>query len=953
MYMGRALVSVGLLAALLARASEDQYFRERVQPILEKRCYECHSHASGKMKGGLTLDWRSGWANGGDHGPAIVPGDVEKSFLVRAIRRVDPELKMPPKEKLSVEEVAVLEEWVRRGAADPREAKPVGVADDWWSLRPLKKASTDSLDKFIAARLAEKNLKASPRADPRTLVRRVFFDLHGLPPTPEEVEAFAKDTSDGAWCRLVDRLLASPRYGERWARHWLDTIHFADSHGFEHDVMRTNAWRYRDYVIASLNRDTPWPRFIREQLAADVFFADDPALTVALGFLGAGPYDSSAAGTAPKSFEYLDRDDMVTQVMGAFVSTTANCARCHAHKFDPITQEDYYALQAVFAGVGKGDVAFDDDAAVAKQRQRWQSLLAGKDLLSAENEALVADWQAPVWQQLDVETFVSAEGATLSRQPDGSILSGGKRPDKDTVTLTGTTKLQEISALRLDLLTDESLPQKGPGRADNGNLHLTEFEAEVFRPCATNSAKLKFRRASADFDQTNWTSAHALDGNLKTAWGIDPNEGQPHHAVFALETKTALEPGARLVVLLKQLHGSAHVIGRFRLSVTDGPSPIALPALAEAALAVPPEQRSPEQRNALAGAILRARASDELARLPAQFKVYAASARAENERGMITYAEPRTIRLLHRGELDKPRAEVSPGALSAVGLKARFEATKDESARRAALADWIAHPDNPLTWRSIVNRVWHYHFGRGLCDTPSDFGRMGGAPSHPELLDWLAAWFRDEAKGSLKELHRLILTTDVYRQSSTHREDAAAIDPDNRLLWRMNRQRLDGESFRDAVLAASGRLDCTMGGPGVAHFKQSPGPQSTPVLEYAGFDWSTAAGKRRSIYRIVWRGIPDGFMDALDFPDMGLLAPTRSFSASPLQALTLLNNDFVLYGANELAKRAGDVKAAARWVWLRELTSEETADFEALAQKHGLAAVCRLLLNSNEFLFVN
>jgi hypothetical protein len=338
------------------------------------------------------------------------------------------------------------------------------------------------------------------------------------------------------------------------------------------------------------------------------------------------------------------------------------------------------------------------------------------------------------------------------------------------------------------------------------------------------------------------------------------------------------------------VHGSSHVIGKFRLALTVAPASAvtALPALAAAALKLKPEERTREQREAIAGVVLKNRAHDELARLPAQTKVYAAGAVAANERGIIMYSEPRVIRVLKRGELDKPLDEVAPGALSAVSwLKGRFEA-KNEASRRAALADWIADPENPLTWRSIVNRVWHYHFGKGLCDTPSDFGKMGGVPSHPELLDWLAVWFRDEANGSLKQLHRLILTSAVYRQASAHCEHAAAIDPENRLLWRMNRQRLDAETYRDAVLAVSGRLDCRMSGPGAPHFNFGPPVQATPTLDYTEFDWSRPEGARRSIYRIVWRGIADPFMESLDFPDLGLLAPVRSFSASPLQALALM-----------------------------------------------------------------
>jgi len=836
-------------------------------------------------------------------------------------------------------------------------AEDPNKAHEWWSLKRLKAPAVPPqakhpIDAFIEAKLAEKGLKHSPEADARTLVRRVFYDLHGLPPTIEDVERYKAQS----WPELVDRLLASPHYGERWARHWLDTIHFADSHGFEHDVMRTNAWRYRDYVINSLNHDTPWDRFIREQLAADAFYPENPGLTVALGFLGAGTYDQSAAGTAPKNFEYLDRDDLVTQTMGAFVSTTANCARCHAHKFDPIAQEDYYGLQAVFAGIGKGDIFFDDDPAMAKERKRWQALLSATNFQSAENQKLVDEWESQrgataAWQPLEIETFTSSDGATLTRQADGSILSGGKRPDKDVVTVTGTTKLHQVTAFRLEVLTDDSLPMKGPGRADNGNLHLNEFELQVF----PKGEKLKVRRASSDFDQSGWTIAHAIDGNLETAWGNHPAEGQAHYAVFELEQALRFETGKKIAVLLKQVHGGSHLIGRFRMLVTDAPGPatVALPMLVESALKVSREQRTAEQRDAIASVVLKHRARDALARLPVPTKVWAAGAVAENERGMINYSEPRVIRLLKRGELDKPQEEVAPGSLSAVNwLKGRFE-TGNEAARRAALADWIADPENPLTWRSIVNRVWHSHFGKGLCDSPNDFGRMGGVPSHPELLNWLAVWFRDEAKGSLKELHRLILTSAAYRQSSAHREDAAAIDPENRLLWRVNRHRLDADSYRDAVLAVSGRLDCRMGGPGAAQFKQYPGPQATPVLDYSVFDWSHPEGARRSIYRVVWRGIADPFMEALDFPDLGLLAPVRSFSASPLQALALMNNPFVVHHAEVMAKSGTDIRTIVRKAWLRDPTADEFADLARLNEEHGLASVCRLLFNSNEFLFID
>jgi hypothetical protein len=1017
--MNRAMSFTILAMGLAVPCGAEDFFADRIAPLLKQRCFECHSHESGKMKGGLTLDSKPGWAEGGEHGPAVLPGEPENSLLVRMVRWTDADHQMPPDEPLPADEIALLEEWIKRGAPDPRVAlvKPPPDAD-WWSLRPLvappvpaapDPALTHPIDRFIQARLAAASLRPAPRADARTLIRRVTQNLNGLPPTPEETEAFvresaaspvAPDGSSPAWLAVVDRLLASPRYGERWARHWLDTIHFADTHGFEHDVHRPNAWRFRDHVIDAFNQDTRWPRFIEAQLAADVLFPADTRLTAALGFLGAGPFDASAEGTAPAAYEYVDRDDLVTQTMGSFVSTTANCARCHDHKFDPITQEDYFSLQAVFAGVGKGNVVYDEDPAAALRRRQWSAVLDASDaigshqpevLLTAENEALVAQWEAAgggrePWQTLSPDLYSSAIGAVLTRLADGSLLSSGPRPDTETYTLTVSSPPREISALRIDLLTDESLPLKGPGRLDNGNLHLSGFEAWIFRAGGAAPEKIGFTRVLSDFDQAGYAAPTLIDGDPKTSWAIHPRVGEPHHAILTPSAPLAFADGDRLVIALQQLQGGQHLLGRFRLAATAAPSEtlVALPAAAQAALLAEPGQRPPESRLALAAAVLHERARQELARLPAQVEVYAASAANQAARGAILKApQPRTIHILKRGDLDKPGVEAGPGALSAItALNARFPSDDPhhEGARRAALAGWITHRDNPLTWRSAVNRVWHYHFGIGLCDTPSDFGRMGGIPSHPELLDWLAVWFRDEAQGSLKALHRLIVTSATWQQSSAlppplppagtaspapapggMTGDPQATDPDNRLLWRMNRSRLDADSYRDAVMAASGRLDLTMGGPGIPLYNASPGPQSTPVLDYAGFDWEAPAANRRSIYRVVYRGIADPFMEVLDFPDMGLLSPTRGFSVSALQSLTLFNNHFLLGQSAHLAARAAGsaqdppeaIRQMFRLVLLREPTAGELAEFAALAQSAGLPAAARVLFNTNEFLFID
>ncbi|HTI73212.1 MAG TPA: PSD1 and planctomycete cytochrome C domain-containing protein [Candidatus Limnocylindria bacterium] len=973
----------------MADAATPDYVRE-VRPILERSCYSCHGPE--KQKNGYRLDVRDTAIKGGDSGvAAIVPHDSKHSRLIRLVSGEDEETPMPPVSskgpRPTPAEIETLRAWIDAGPYWPDElANSPGDGKAHWSLRPLIKPALPikqghPVDAFIRAKLAQKNLTPSPPADRRTLIRRVYYDLTGLPPSPAEVMAFERDRDPRAYEKLVDRLLASPRYGERWARHWLDTIHFADSHGYEHDIGRMNAWRFRDYVIDTFNRDTPWPQFIREQLAADVFYPDQPELTRALGYLGAGTFDMSTYATAPVTFEYLDRDDLVTQTMSAFVSTTANCARCHANKFDPISQEDYYALQADFAGILKGDIEYHTDLALNRERRRWKTLAAAVDradpavLLAPENAPLASAWLEKHrggvhWQALS-GTSLSSEGTVFTYEADGVVLAGGPRPERDTYTITFTNPPSKITAIRLNVLARDALPKHGPGRQDNGNLHLTEFEARLLEPGQTNARPVKIRQATADFNQDDWGIGRALDGDLKTAWGIYPSVGRSHHAVFECAETLELVPGTRLEIVLKQLHGGGHLIGAFSLSTTQDPAAdaVAMPLEIETALAVAAAERTEKQRTDLAAYALKPVAAAALEKLPAPLIVYGAGTSVDVLSGdppktgrFLT--GPKVVNVLYRGEFDKPRAVANPGALSALQhLPSRFilADSQNEGLRRAALADWLADHDNVLTWRSIVNRVWHYHFGRGLCDTPSDFGKMGGTPSHPELIDWLAVWFRDEAHGSLKELHRLVVTSETYKQSSQTREEAASVDGENRLLWRQNRQRLDADSYRDFTLAVSGALSLQMGGPAVQNFKQSKGPQNTPNLDYTAYDWSRPDAARRSVYRFVWRGIADPFMESLDFPDLGLLAPVRGFSASSLQALTLYNNDFVLHQSEVLARRLEreaktvDTQAAlgVRLVWLREPQPAEQIEFSAFAHRHGMAALCRLLFNSNEYLFVN
>ena len=591
--------------------------------------------------------------------------------------------------------------------AVPRPAVPDTGGDAW--------AKGNAIDAFVLAKLLEKGLSPSPPADQRTLIRRITFDLTGLPPTPEEVAAFLADDSPGAYASLVDRLLASPHYGERWGRYWLDVVHFGETHGYDKDKPRPNAWPYRDYVIRSFTQDKPYSRFVEEQLAGDVLYPDEPDGVIATGFIAAGPWDfvghtELREGTTDKAIARSnDRDDMVMTAMSTFQSLTVHCARCHDHKFDPITQADYYRLQAVFAGIDRGDR-----------------------------------------------------------------------------TITHPLKAQPAAA-----------------------------------------------------------------------------------------------------------GGSA------------------VPKMVYAAVPLP---------------------------------------------------KPRPVHLLARGDVKQPLELISAGAIQTLsGTAASFALSNpdDEGARRAALAKWLTRPDNLLTRRSIVNRVWHYHFGRGIVETPNDFGRMGAAPTHPELLDHLAYWFLDNGE-SLKALHRLILTSNTYRQSSAGDGSKERIDADNRQLWRMNRVRLDAEATRDAILAAAGTLDRTTGGPSAQQFAFKD--DHSPVYDYARFDPAAPGAHRRSVYRFIVRSVPDPFMDSLDCPDANLLTPRRNTTLTALQALSLLNDPFVLRQCERLAERLtrdcpNDSPAQIDRLYHIALGRPPGEDEATLlieyAARHGLPVACRLLLNSNEFVFVD
>ncbi|MFP6666440.1 MAG: PSD1 and planctomycete cytochrome C domain-containing protein [Pirellulales bacterium] len=974
------------LEAQESNSSPPDYFRD-IQPIFASRCIKCHG--TGKSEGGLRLTDLASATKALESGArAVVPKQTDASELLRRVTISAADEQMPPKgPALTDQQVSRLKRWIAAGAVWPKHwalaslVRPrlPPIADEYrsWVRTPV--------DAFILEGLLRRRLEPAPEADKRRLLRRVYFDLIGLPPTPEEIYDFVEDRSPNAYETVVDRLLVSPRYGERWARHWLDVVHYADTHGHDEDAIRENAWPYRDYLIESLNSNKPYARFVQEQTAGDVLFPNDPSGIVAVGMLAAGPWDESSQmgikdGTVDKEIaRYLERDDMISTVMNTFVSMTVHCARCHDHKFDPIPTEDYYRLQAVFAGLDRVDRPYDLEATTMRNRRELlreksnlqQQRLTSEELLRAGINERVAKWERSFWdtggnwRTVQADTIESTGGATATKRDDGSILFSGKRPDTDIYKITTSVTMPRITAVRLEVMTDESLSNMGPGRQGNGNLHLSEFKLRATGD--DGSAKtIELHRPVADFNQEGWTIAKALDGNPKSAWGIYPQTGRSHKAIFELKQPIDASAGVTLTFILEQLHGSVHLIGRPRLSVTGSPQPhlgVSVPVAVSEILSLDVDKRSDDQKSQLALHVLKVENALALAALPAQEMVYSVASDFPKNGNFVPAKKPRPVHVLRRGNVLSPIKPATPGSLSCVeGLDAQFkiENIEDEGERRAALARWVSDRENVLTWRSIVNRVWHYHFGRGIVGTPSDFGSNGSPPTHPQLLDWLAVTFRDGG-GRLKDLHRLIVTSATYRQASRHDVRFAAVDQDNRYLWRMTRRRLDAEQVRDAILQISGRIDWKMGGPADRQFITGKGVHVTPTLDYEKFNIDSPAARRRSVYRFIFRTVPDPLMEALDCPDPSQFTPKRTTSTTSLQALAMLNNRFVVrysgHIANRIEMQHKDRKAQIHRLFElaygRPPTAKEAISVATYVEKHGLENACRVIVNSNEFMFVN
>jgi mono/diheme cytochrome c family protein len=1000
------ITTASVRAQLPPPANQEVEFVADVQPIFIKSCLTCHG--PDRQEGGLRLDQKQSAMLGGESGPAILPGKSLESRLIRLVAGLEKDLVMPKKgERLTSKQIGILRAWIDQGAAWPDGLVLDGGSDkaNLWTFKPAAKPTPPAvknekwgrnpIDRFILAKLEQENLSPSPEADRRTLIRRLSFDVTGLPPSPEEVREFQKDSDPQAYEKLVDQLLASPHYGERWARHWLDVVHFGETHGYDKDKPRRNAWPYRDYVIRAFNDDKPYSRFVQEQLAGDVLFPDEPDGVVATGFIAAGPWDYVGHVELPESktdgliARYNDRDDMVMTTMSTFQSLTVHCARCHDHKFDPISQREYYSLQAVFAGVDRAERTFDSDAATHARRRR---LLAEKQIVEEKFAALtneISKITSPEIAQFDMRLGEADKQLATLPKPGDEKKSPSNGYHSEIAESPETTKWVEVDLGKV-LSVDEvrlvpARPTDFPDTPGFGfplrwRVTLSEWpdaakadsladytNADYVNPgdnpvvLAANGVKARYVRVVTTrlWERTK-DYVFALGELQVFSDGTNVARGATVTAMDSIEAgrwaKYFLVDGFDSRSALEKVAASEAKIARRKELETEGK---ALRAKREQQVVSMLDERVRAEWTAVTNRL--EELNRELAALPAPQNVYAAASSFKAEGSFVLPKSPRPVHFLRRGDVKRPEELMKAGALGCVpGMPAelRVDDEQVEGDRRAALAKWITDSRNHLTRRSIVNRVWHYHFGRGIVETPNDFGHMGGRPSHPELLDWLAFWFQEDGE-SFKKLHRLILMSATYRQSSAPDAQKESVDADNRLLWRMNRQRLDAESVHDATLSVAGALDLTMGGPSVQQFFFKD--DHSPVYDYARYDLVSPGSDRRSIYRFIVRSVTDPFMDTLDCPDPSVLADRRTVTTTALQALALLNNPFVIKQSQRLAERvrgAGQsldkqIEATCWLVWNRPPTGDETESLAGYAQKHGLENFCRLLFNSSEFVFLD
>ena len=886
-------------------------FEKQVRPILEEHCFDCHGEDKQKSK--LRLDSALGILRGGESGePLFVARASGESHLIKKVTTENAKEVMPPKgERLTAVQIATLRAWIDAGAKMPgaeEAAASLRLKTDHWSFQPVKRPAGAGIDEFVLVKLREKGLAPSPAADRATLIRRLYLVMHGMPPTPQEVDDFQNDTQPDAYARLVDRVLASPRYGERWARHWLDVVRYAESNGFETNHPRTNAWPYRDYVVEAFNADKPYDQFIREQIAGDATGAD-----AATGFLVAGAYDIVKGDPMLNAMQRQDElADMVNTTGTAFMGLTMGCARCHNHKFDPILQRDFYSMQAVFAGVNHGERAIRRklDESAAKELAALKADEAAKQsaLDEFKNKAATSaakTLRPPVNARLNEERFAPVEAVVVR------------------FTITACTSSEPcIDELEIYDEAGQNVARSGkpsasgtlPGYAIHKLEHLNDGLTGNDHSWISNTGG------------TGWVQ---IDLSAKAriqriVWSRDRNGTYVDRIATKYRIEAASEPGNWTAV-----------------ATADDREPYAGREDPDAILAKLSTGDADAARKIQAGL------ADVRTRITRV---------SDAERGWLgTFSQPEKTHRLYRGEPAQQREVVAPDALNVLGTLG-LAVDEPEQQRRVKLANWIASPQHPLTARVMVNRLWHYIFGQGIVDTPSDFGKNGSAPTHPELLDWLADEF--VASGwSIKHMQRLILLSAAFQQSSAPDAAALKVDADGRYLWRYTPRRLEAEAIRDSMLAVSGALDPKMGGPGFMLMDLVPEnvDHYFPKVKFGPPEF------RRMVYQTRIRQTTDSVFGSFDCPDGGQAMAKRSRSNTPLQALNLFNSTFVLQQADLLAARirkdAGDtpeaqVDRAFRLFYGRPPDATEQRTSAAMIRVNGLPSFTRALYNTSEFLFV-
>jgi len=936
-------IAVSLAMAMtfptVSHAADDegvQFFEQRIRPVLVQHCYGCHSvqaRDEKKLQGQLYLDSAAGVSAGGESGEVLVKGRSAESLLLKALKHDG--MEMPPSGKLPEEVIADFAKWIDLGAPDPREGeapvKPkreinIDEGKQWWAFRPLQEVSLSDphkpVDGFIRQAQEAQGLKPNHPASKEKLIRRASFDLIGLPPTPERVSAFVADTSPQAFEKVVDELLAQPAYGERWARHWLDAARFAESGGYEFDGFRPGAYHYRDWVIRALNNDVTYDHFVRMQLAGDVLNPDDIEGAASTGFLVAGPYPGQITAKTVERIRYDQIDDMMMTIGGSMLGLTLGCVRCHEHKYDPIPHQDYYALAASLAGTVHGPRTLDLDTAateraIAKHQAEHEALVTALNTFASnELPARFTAWlgkefdkhpEPTRWQALEPITL-EAERSWLKELPGGMIAHDGVLNPGTKVRHQGQlrtigneefyrlrfqTHQKNVQSLRLDALTDKSLPQRGPGLNGDGSFQLAEITvtARPRDPQAADAAQtVTLKPVFAAFEDQDQPLANAVDGKPETAWVVRKTAKMDNAAIFEFGAPLAgFANGTELTVELKFLDQG---IGRLRIALSVEPNPATWAGnvspqhvgelraiVTEYSKALPEQIRVPASR-------WFAPFDAETAKVFHAVRDHAAAAPRPNlQEVYTTIAGGQDVFFLRRGEVDNKDGKAEPGYLQVLWRSnepANPAQTPAPVHPRVALANWmtdVEHGAGPLLARVIVNRLWQHHLGEGIVGTPNDFGMQGERPTHPELLEYLAA---ELVRGGwkLKPLHRTIMLSDVYQQSHEVDSDNLKIDPANRYWWHFQPRRLEAETIRDALLATGGNLDATMFGPSVLDDSQ-----------------------RRSVYLRVKRSELLPIMTMFDAPEPTQSIGERSVTTVPTQALALMNSSLVRQQAEKLFAR--------------------------------------------------